>query len=66
MKMANSTHRFRLDRHSDLALFNAIMLSEAHVARTGDVKGRFNSAYNMFCAFKAVTVKVESGVQNLS
>ena len=57
--MDGTIKRFRFDRDADIALVNAIMLAEAHVAKTGDVKEKFSGAFNMFSASHAVTSKME-------
>ena len=60
--MDGANKRFRFDRVPDIAIVNAIMLADAHVAKTGDVKEKFSGPFNMFCASHAVTSKLEKGV----
>ena len=60
--MDGANKRFRFDRDADIALVNAIMLAEAHVAKTGDVKEKLSGEFNMFCASHAVTSELENGV----
>ncbi len=38
-----------------MALLNAILLAKVHVAKSGEVKEKYNGAYNMFCASHCVT-----------
>ena len=62
--MDGANKRFRFDRDADIALVNAIMLDEAHVAETGSVKEKFSGAFNIFCALQAVTSELGKGVPN--
>ncbi len=58
--MEMTIKRFRLYEEAGVALANAIILAKAHIAKTGEVKEKFKGAYNMFCASKAITSKLES------
>ncbi len=60
--METSNKRFRFDKEAELALVNAIMLAEAHSAKNGEVKQKFNGAFNTFCASRVVTCTVERGM----
>ena len=60
--MDGARKRFRFERDAYVALVNASMLAEAHVAKTGDVKEKFSGAFNIFSIPNAVTPKLEKGV----
>ena len=52
----------QVERDADVALLNAIMLAEWHVAKIGDVKEKFSGAFNMYCASHTITSKLEKRV----
>ncbi len=43
---------------ADVVPVNAILLAEAHVAKSGEVKEKYNSACNMFCVSHCVKKKL--------
>ena len=61
-RMTQPQGRFRFDKDCDLALVNAVMLADAHVAKRGESMDKFNSAFDMFCASRPVIAKIERGM----
>ena len=54
--------RFRFDKDPEIVFVNGIMLTGAHIARNGEVKEKFNGAYNMFCASRIIIAELSSGI----
>ena len=61
-KMEGSIMRFRFDKEADVALVNAIMLTEAHTAKNGAVREKFNGACHVFVVSRAFTSELGRGM----